>query len=80
MPVLQRTQVPEIAALNKPQFEVGRGQVGEKAWSRLAAHLTVLQKLPLGRRLGLPCYFSPIRGPEGTEYLLHLLAAEAPGR
>ena len=85
LPVLQRLQVPEIAALVKPQFEVGRGQVGKKGVVRdPAAHLAVLQKIAaLAVELGYDVAggtFSPIRGPEGNiEYLLHLLAAEAPG-
>ena len=83
LPVLQRLQVPEIAALVKPQFEVGRGQVGKKGVVRdPAAHLAAAKIAALAVELGYDVAgvtFSPIRGPEGNiEYLLHLLAAEAP--
>lgn len=79
LPVLQRLQVPEIVALVKPQFEVGKGRVGKKGVVRdPVAHLEVLQKVAaLAVELGYEVAglsFSPIRGPEGNiEYLLHLL-------
>ncbi|HZK25435.1 MAG TPA: TlyA family RNA methyltransferase [Oscillospiraceae bacterium] len=81
LPTLQRLQVPEIVALVKPQFEVGKGRVGKKGVVRDPAdHLAVLQKVAsLAVELNYDVAgvsYSPIRGPEGNiEYLLHLLAA-----
>lgn len=68
----------EIAALIKPQFEAGRGQVGKKGVVRdSAVHKEVIKRVSeYVKESGL--YFSgiaysPIKGPEGNiEYLAYL--------
>ncbi|MCR3922713.1 MAG: TlyA family RNA methyltransferase [Firmicutes bacterium] len=78
LPVLRQLAVPEIVALVKPQFEVGKGRVGKKGVVRNPAdHVEVLQNVAVvAENLGYQVAgvnFSPIRGPEGNiEYLLHL--------
>jgi 23S rRNA (cytidine1920-2'-O)/16S rRNA (cytidine1409-2'-O)-methyltransferase len=69
----------EIMAMVKPQFEVGKGQVGkggvvrdprlqQEAVQRVAAAATVL-----GLSVG-PAFPSPLKGPKGNqEYFLHLI-------
>lgn len=71
----------EIAALIKPQFEAGRGNVGKKGVVRdpeihrevirtVLAHSREIGLVPLGLT------FSPIKGPEGNiEYLAHFAAS-----
>ncbi len=72
----------EIVALVKPQFEVGRGQVGKRGVVRdPAQHRAVLERVAgLGPGLGLAVRgvaASPLLGPEGNrEFLMHFLAAE----
>ena len=69
----------EIVALVKPQFEVGRGQVGKKGVVRDSAqHRAVLERLTnLATELGLAVSgiaSSPLLGPMGNrEFLIHLL-------
>jgi 23S rRNA (cytidine1920-2'-O)/16S rRNA (cytidine1409-2'-O)-methyltransferase len=82
------TPEPDLLALVKPQFEVGRGQVGKGGVVREAdRHREVLRRLvafagahALGPR-GLVA--SPLRGPKGNrEFFLHLRPggpAAAPG-
>ena len=70
----------EIVALVKPQFEVGRGQVGKRGVVRdPAQHRTVLERLARVaaelslRVLGMAA--SPLLGPMGNrEFLMHLAA------
>lgn len=65
-------------ALDKPQFEAGREQVGKKGVVRdKAVHLEVVERiLAYASGIGfqiLNLEFSPIKGPEGNiEYLVHL--------
>jgi len=67
-----------ILALVKPQFEVGKGQVGKKGVVRdPARHRMVLDNLTgIFRKLGLICHQSipsPILGPKGNrEFFMHL--------
>ena len=67
-----------ILALVKPQFEVGKGQVGKKGVVRdPARHRMVLDNLTgIFRKLGLICHHpipSPILGPKGNrEFFMHL--------
>jgi len=67
-----------ILALVKPQFEVGKGQVGKKGVVRdPGRHRMVLDNLTgVFRKLGLICHKpipSPILGPRGNrEFLMHL--------
>jgi 23S rRNA (cytidine1920-2'-O)/16S rRNA (cytidine1409-2'-O)-methyltransferase len=69
----------EIVALVKPQFEVGRGQVGKRGVVRdPALHRAVLERVAgLGPGLGLSVQgiaASPLLGPEGNrEFLMHFL-------
>ncbi|MDI9462007.1 MAG: TlyA family RNA methyltransferase [Bacillota bacterium] len=78
LPALKGIGVGEIVALVKPQFEVGKGQIGKRGVVREPAkHYSVLQKLAaVAGGLGyavINATFSPVRGPEGNiEYLLHL--------
>ena len=81
LPVLKKLGVPEIVALVKPQFEVGKGRVGKKGVVRDPDdHLEVL-KTVAESAAGIGYYvagvaYSPIRGPEGNiEYLLHFTAS-----
>lgn len=67
----------EIAALIKPQFEAGRGQVGKKGVVRdIKIHYEVVKTvLDFARSIGLCAAglsYSPIKGPEGNiEYLAY---------
>jgi 23S rRNA (cytidine1920-2'-O)/16S rRNA (cytidine1409-2'-O)-methyltransferase len=69
----------EILALIKPQFEVGKGQVGKGGVVRdPGQHEQVLVRIKeLAAGLGcdvLGVCDSPIRGPKGNrEFLIHLL-------
>lgn len=71
------SEVGEVAALIKPQFEAGREFVGKKGVVRdKKIHAAVIERIwnfarDLGFRIcGLD--FSPIKGPEGNiEYLAH---------
>jgi 23S rRNA (cytidine1920-2'-O)/16S rRNA (cytidine1409-2'-O)-methyltransferase len=71
----------EIVALVKPQFEVGRKEVGKGGVVRAPAlHERVLQEISsFGREMGLEVsapFLSPIRGPKGNqEFFLHLTGA-----
>jgi 23S rRNA (cytidine1920-2'-O)/16S rRNA (cytidine1409-2'-O)-methyltransferase len=70
-----------IVALVKPQFEVGRGEVGRRGVVRDAgAHRRVLEHLfatANEQRLGITgLTASPLRGPAGN---IEFLAALAPG-
>jgi 23S rRNA (cytidine1920-2'-O)/16S rRNA (cytidine1409-2'-O)-methyltransferase len=72
----------EILAMVKPQFEVGKGQVGkggvvrdprlqQEAVQRVAAAAAVL-----GLRIS-PAFPAPLKGPKGNqEYFLHLIRQE----
>lgn len=77
-PVLVRFGVPEVVALVKPQFEVGKGRVGKKGVVRDPQdHREVLlNAIDAAEREGFTAVnlsYSPLRGPEGNiEYLLHL--------
>ena len=68
----------EIVALVKPQFEVGKGQVGKGGVVReLQLQLAAVQKVAAAAAaLGLkvsPAFPSPLKGPKGNqEYFLHL--------
>lgn len=70
--------IPEIVALVKPQFEVGREKVGKKGVVRdLAAREEALRQVSMAaQQLGMTVMDSdrsPIEGPEGNvEYLLWL--------
>ncbi len=75
---LLRPEAPFVAALVKPQFEVGRGQVGKGGVVRdPALHRTVLEGLSaffedLGWRV-LEQIPSPFLGPKGNrEFLVHV--------
>jgi 23S rRNA (cytidine1920-2'-O)/16S rRNA (cytidine1409-2'-O)-methyltransferase len=67
----ERSRRPvEVVALVKPQFEVGRGEVGKGGIVRGRAGFTVRGSMP-----------SPIAGAEGNqEFLLHLGLAPDPAR
>lgn len=68
----------EIAALIKPQFEAGRGQVGKKGVVKDAkVHIDVVKTIVnFAKDTGFSpegITFSPIKGPEGNiEYLIYL--------
>lgn len=68
----------EIAALIKPQFEAGRGQVGKKGVVKDAkVHFEVVKTIVnFAKEIGFSpegITFSPIKGPEGNiEYLIYL--------
>ncbi|MGN1115923.1 MAG: SAM-dependent methyltransferase, partial [Candidatus Ornithomonoglobus sp.] len=68
----------EIAALIKPQFEAGRGQVGKKGVVRdKKVHFDVIRTiLDFASDIGFEIAglsFSPVKGPEGNiEYLAYL--------
>ncbi len=78
LPVLGKLGIPEIIALVKPQFEVGKGKVGKKGVVRDPKdHTDVLSAVAEAAfREGYRVEgadFSPIRGPEGNiEYLFYL--------
>jgi 23S rRNA (cytidine1920-2'-O)/16S rRNA (cytidine1409-2'-O)-methyltransferase len=70
----------EILALVKPQFEVGKGQVGkggvvrEAARQREAVAKVAAAAAALGFQVS-PAFPSPLKGPKGNqEYFLYLLA------
>lgn len=73
----------EIAALIKPQFEAGRGQVGKKGVVRdKNIHFEVIHAvLEFAVSIGFSAEgltFSPVKGPEGNiEYLAYLKKTEA---
>jgi 23S rRNA (cytidine1920-2'-O)/16S rRNA (cytidine1409-2'-O)-methyltransferase len=74
----------EIVALVKPQFEVGKGQVGKRGVVRDAAqHRAVLERVAgLATELGLGVCgvtASPILGPMGNREFLMYLAGERVG-
>jgi len=78
------TPGPEIIALVKPQFEVGRGQVGKggvvrsperqrEVLGRIAAFAVAHGLAPVG------IVVSPLRGPKGNrEFFLHLAVGGLP--
>ena len=78
-PVLRLVARPfEIVALVKPQFEVGKGQVGKRGVVRdPALHQAVLERVA-AHAIGLGCAVagitaSPLLGPMGNrEFLIHL--------
>ncbi|MBI2876568.1 MAG: TlyA family RNA methyltransferase [Candidatus Tectomicrobia bacterium] len=80
LPVVQKLLPPtgEIVALVKPQFEVGKGEVGKGGVVRdPQKHACVLQKvIECAEALGLflqGLIRSPLKGPKGNiEYLVHL--------
>lgn len=80
LPALIRLLVPpgEVIALVKPQFEVGKGQVGKRGVVRdPALHRAVLERVAgCARELGfaiLGMTSSPLLGPMGNrEFLVHL--------
>lgn len=73
----------EVVALIKPQFEVGRGQVGKGGVVRDSAqHTAVVEKITqFAQNLGcqvLGVVDSPVLGPKGNrEFLIHLRKIEA---
>ena len=73
-----------ILALVKPQFEVGKGEVGKGGVVRdPAQHQAVVETIrELGVGLGLTCcgaYLSPILGPKGNrEFFLYFRARTPP--
>lgn len=75
----------EAVALVKPQFEVGRENVGKKGVVRdPALHLMALEKFLENANLagfGVKSLdYSPVRGPEGNiEYLAHIVVGGANG-
>ncbi len=75
----------EILALVKPQFEVGKGQVGKGGVVRdpELQRQAVDRVARAARALGLqvsPAFPSPLKGPKGNqEYFLHLLAPDPSG-
>ena len=83
LPALVPLLTPQAEAilLIKPQFEVGKGEVGKGGVVRdakqhrqvLQAVLTAAQARGLGLRAAIP---SPLAGPKGNrEFLAHLTAA-----
>ena len=77
------SEVGEVLALIKPQFEAGREHVGKKGVVRdPAVHEAVIHKVVLlARTLGFitrALTFSPVKGPEGNiEYLIWLSKDQA---
>lgn len=75
----------EVAALIKPQFEAGRGQVGKKGVVRdKNVHFEVIKKvLDFAADAGFlteGLSFSPVKGPEGNiEYLAYLVKSPDKG-
>lgn len=74
----------DIVTLVKPQFEVGRGQVGKRGVVRdPAQHRAVLERLAaLAKELGLSVSgmaVSPLLGPMGNREFLAYLKAEGGG-
>jgi 23S rRNA (cytidine1920-2'-O)/16S rRNA (cytidine1409-2'-O)-methyltransferase len=85
LPVVARLLLPpcDILALVKPQFEVGRGQVGKRGVVRDAAlHRAVLDRIAAlapGLSLGVrDATASPLLGPEGNREFFVWFSAEAP--
>jgi 23S rRNA (cytidine1920-2'-O)/16S rRNA (cytidine1409-2'-O)-methyltransferase len=80
LPAVNRLLAPvsDILALVKPQFEVGKGEVGKGGVVRDATlHRRVLEEITsVGESMGLGVsspFPSPIRGPKGNqEFFLHL--------
>jgi 23S rRNA (cytidine1920-2'-O)/16S rRNA (cytidine1409-2'-O)-methyltransferase len=74
--------VPEVVALVKPQFEVGKGRVGKGGVVRAAAdHLAVLERVASAAQAEgyavTGVTYSCLRGPEGNiEYFLFLRLQE----
>ena len=72
------TDLGEIVALIKPQFEAGRDQVGKKGVVKdIRVHYEVVKKIvDFSKHIGLcpsGLAYSPVKGPEGNiEYLLYL--------
>jgi 23S rRNA (cytidine1920-2'-O)/16S rRNA (cytidine1409-2'-O)-methyltransferase len=85
-PVLRLLARPfEIVALVKPQFEVGKGQVGRRGVVRdPAMHRAVLERVA-ACATDLGCLVagmtaSPLRGPMGNrEFLIHITSAGGTG-
>ena len=77
-------QEGHVAALIKPQFEVGKGQVGKKGVVRdPVQHREVVEKIKhFATGIGLKplaVVESPILGPKGNkEFLMHLMAEAVP--
>lgn len=76
----------EVLALVKPQFEVGKGQVGkggvvrDPARQQAAVARVAAAAAALSFQVS-PAFPSPLRGPKGNqEYFLYLIAPEAPPR
>lgn len=76
----------DVIALIKPQFEVGKGQVGkggvvhdpQQHGEVLSAVLSAAQTVGLTVRTGM---VSPLRGPKGNrEFLVHLSTGDQAGR
>lgn len=82
-PVLKRLAVPEVIALVKPQFEVGKGRVGKGGVVRTAAdHLAVLERVAAAAAsegyAAAGVTYSPLRGPQGNiEFFLFLRLEES---
>jgi len=74
----------EILALVKPQFEVGKGQVGKGGVVRdpRLQQEAVAKVARAAEKLGLqisPAFPSPLKGPKGNqEYFLYLITSKAP--
>jgi 23S rRNA (cytidine1920-2'-O)/16S rRNA (cytidine1409-2'-O)-methyltransferase len=73
----------EIVALVKPQFEVGKGQVGKGGVVRdpqlqeAAVQKVAAAALALGLKVS-PAFPSPLKGPKGNqEYFLYVIRPEA---
>jgi len=83
LPVLGPLGIPEIIALVKPQFEVGKGLVGKRGVVRAATdHLAVLERVATAAAqagyVTAGVTYSPLRGPEGNiEFLLYLCRGES---
>jgi 23S rRNA (cytidine1920-2'-O)/16S rRNA (cytidine1409-2'-O)-methyltransferase len=77
LPVIAQLGPRELVMLIKPQFEVGREQIGTKGVVRdPAVHLQVInQVVAKAEELGFTLWnldYSPIQGPQGNiEYLAH---------
>jgi 23S rRNA (cytidine1920-2'-O)/16S rRNA (cytidine1409-2'-O)-methyltransferase len=74
----------EIVALVKPQFEVGKGQVGkggvvrDPEMQRVAVQKVAAAASHLGFQVS-PAFPSPLKGPKGNqEYFLHLIHPGGP--
>ena len=86
LPAVKKLLVPggEIIPLIKPQFEVGKGQVGKGGVVRSSAeHLRVIEEIEeSAARLGYESrglVQSPLLGPKGNkEFFLHLTPVQEP--